>query len=191
MRQSVQALSLFLVAGLIKAADFQPVAPGRSVIFYSEAGFTGNSFTMHLEDQKLGRSVNLKDIGWDDTISSLRIGEGIKVKMCQLANCHDDHEWSNAVELVGPYNSGFLYDARNDFASHIIIEDYDARNYPVVSFFGRERFEISTAGVFREGTYNGEDIKRHHLDKGGYGWAISSFKIPPGLYTTIYRGDHF
>ena len=133
----------------------------------------------------------LLEHGFDNDISSLKIVEGLIVVMCIDPHCDNSHEWGNTVEFVGPYNAGYLIEGVNDWASHIRIYPYDPINEPRVSVFDGWRFEIGHAGTFLPGSFTNEDLKNHHIDKGGYRGAISSMYVPAGLFAEVFNNDNF
>ena len=114
----------------------------------------------------------------------------MRAKICKHVYCEQEDHWDNVVELVGPYNIGALEDI-NDWASHIYLFHYDPKTEKFVQMFGHERFDASFAGLFPEGQYTSDDIKRHHVDKGGFNHAASSMIVPNGLYAQIFKSDYF
>lgn len=84
-------------------------------------------------------------------LSSIQIGEGVRIKICKHENCAEEDHWDSVVEILGPYNSAELIDDLNDWASHVFLFHYDPNTEKYVQAFGSERFEIGYAGIFPEG----------------------------------------
>lgn len=70
------------------------------------------------------------DYGFNDQMSSLQIGEGLRVKFCEHSNCNGG-EWYNSFELLGPYNCPNMPYA-NDWVSYIEVYPYDPAVEPRV-----------------------------------------------------------
>lgn len=130
--------------------------------------------------------ANLPALGWNDEITSFRIGKGVRVKLCADSGCRGG--WSSAVELVGPYNQP-NFNSNNDWATEVHLFPYSAANEKYVQVFGNGRFDADQAGLFTVGEYYSEDIKNKYIDKGGYGGAASSMIIPEGLAVNIFKED--
>jgi hypothetical protein len=89
--------------------------------------------------------VVLSQIGWNDQISSFRIGKGVRVKICSNVGCTGD--WDNAVEILGPYSQGD-FNERNDWASEIYIYPYNPDTDQYIQVFGNGRFSADQGGIF-------------------------------------------
>eukprot|EP00347_Sterkiella_histriomuscorum_P014316 403361339 len=170
-------------------ADFFPMAPPGTAYFYSEYGFGGRKFEMNLASGVT--NVYLGNVGFNDDMSSFQIGEGLRVRICKHAGCGSEDHWDNALDVLGPYNTATMQDGVNDMASQIQIYPYDPKTDLYVQGFSRERYESGHAGLFAEGQYTSDDIKRHHIDKGGHGGALTSIVVPDGLIVTLYKGDFY
>ena len=115
----------------------------------------------------------------------------MRALICENENCKDaDSDWGRAVEIIGPYNEGEMQDI-NDWADHIRLYPYDAKQEPLVQAFGNHKFGLGHAGLFGVGEYTGDDFKNHHVDKGGYSGAISSLVIPSGLFAILYKDNFY
>jgi len=53
-----------------------------------------------------------------DATSSIKVGAGIKVKMCDNWACQDQ-DWWQTIEMVGPYNVGELVADEADRISYV------------------------------------------------------------------------
>lgn len=95
--------------------------PGYAT-FYSDFGFSGDQLKM---DMYTYNYANLPAIGWNDKISSFKIGEGVRVKICANSGCEGD--WDSVVEIVGPYNQGD-FNENNDVATEVYLYPYNAQN---------------------------------------------------------------
>eukprot|EP00347_Sterkiella_histriomuscorum_P019757 403340404 len=189
------AAALFMLSsnysnqGAQNLADFFPLAPPGTAYFYSEYGYGGGKFEMSLASGKT--SVYLKDVGFNDNMSSFQVGEGLRVRICKHAYCDSEDHWDNALNVLGPYNTATMQDGVNDWASHILIYPYDPKTELYVQGFSRERYESGHAGIFPEGSYTSDDIKRHHIDKGHHGGALTSLVVPQGLIVTLFKDDYY
>ena len=134
-----------------------------------------------------------KDLSQDylnDKISSFQIGENVRAKLCKNQGCQGN-DWTDAIELVGPYNVGSLSDGANDMISQIELYRYDPSQEKYVMIFGNARFELGFGGLFAPGRYDSDDIKAHHIDKAGYGQAASSLIVPEGVIATLFTGEYY
>eukprot|EP00347_Sterkiella_histriomuscorum_P018154 403346588 len=189
------AAALFMLSsnysnqGAQNLADFFPMAPQGTAYFFSEYGFGGRRFDMSFAAGNT--NVYLGNVGFNDDMSSFQIGEGVRVKICKDAGCESEDHWDKAIEVLGPYNTATMQDGINDWASHIVLYPYDPKTDLYVQGFSRERYESGHAGLFAEGQYTSDDIKRHHLDKGGYGGALTSIVVPEGLIVTLFSQDYY
>ena len=128
--------------------------------------------------------------GWQDVISSFQLGEGVRMKLCMNNHCEGENQWYNAIEMVGPYNSGVINEVE-DRASHIYLYHYDPKTEKYVKMFSYPRFEGSFMGIFGVGHYTSNDILNHHLDWPGNPLAVSSFVVPEGVYLRMYRENDY
>lgn len=78
-------------------------------------------------DVNFRNNYNLIDVGFNDLMSSLQIGEGVRAKICKNCNCEGADQWDTVIDIVGPYNVGAMIDGTNDWASHIILYKYDPK----------------------------------------------------------------
>lgn len=111
--------------------------------------------------------------------------------ICKHKNCGASDHWDNVIDVLGPYNAAFLFDGIDNWASHIFIYPYDPKTEKYVQLFHRDRYDASFMGIFPLGQYDSEDIKHHHVDKGGYWAATSSVIVPSGLTVTLFKGDYY
>eukprot|EP00347_Sterkiella_histriomuscorum_P002187 403369131 len=168
-------------------ADLNPQVPYGHAVFWWDNGYSGNSFEMQLGGMQEAQLFNM---GWNDVLSSFKIGEGVRAKICKHKYCQDESHWDTVIDILGPYNAPQMYDT-NDWASHIWIYPYNPQTEKYVQLFSKENFDVSHAGIFPVGFYNSDDIKSHHIDKGGYEGSASSMIVPDGLTLTIFQNDRF
>jgi hypothetical protein len=130
----------------------------------------------------------LPSIGWDDDITSYRLGKNVRAMICSNSGCQGG--WDQVQDVVGPYNNPNV-GSFNDWTTEIRLFPYNAKTDKYVQVFGNGRYEADQAGLFPLGEYNSYDIMARHIDRGGYPAAASSMKIPAGFRVTIYNGDNF
>ena len=169
-------------------ADTNPKFPiqANKAMFFSDDGYRGRVLILDVYNNP---NTNLPSIGWNDDITSFKIGPGVRVKMCSNAGCRGN-SWSDAIEIVGPYHQPNI-DSYNDWASEIQLFPYSPQKEKFVQVFGDQRFDADQAGLFPAGDYTSEDIKSRHIDKGGYGGAASSMLVPAGMIVTIFNRDYY
>jgi hypothetical protein len=57
---------------------------------------------------------SLSSMNMNDKISSLKIGENVRLLLCDNVNCEGN--WDTRVDIIGPYQTPML-DAHNDMFS--------------------------------------------------------------------------
>jgi hypothetical protein len=139
-----------------------------------------------MKEFPVGTYTNL-DGGWNDQISSIKVGANVRVKLCEHGNCAGS-DWYNALELVGPYNENFMVGV-NDWVSYIEVTKYDPINEPRVQLFGSSNYDLNRAGTFLEGVYTTADLKNMHIDRAGYNGAASGISVPYGLTAWLFKRD--
>eukprot|EP00347_Sterkiella_histriomuscorum_P016467 403353067 len=176
------------VESQVQFADFNPQVPAGHAVFWWDAGFKGRTFEMQLGGMQ---EAQLYNMGWNDKLSSFQIGEGVRAKICKHKNCKDESHWDTVLDILGPYNAAQMFDGTNDWASHIWIFPYNPQTEKYVQLFSGQNFDVSHAGIFSVGQYDSDDIKHHHVDKGGYKGAASSMIVPDGLTVTLFKNDYY
>jgi hypothetical protein len=87
-------------------ATFENQAGYQTATFYQDFSFYGRQYTYRPSGQSECEIVNIEQFLDNDSVSSLRIGNGLLAILCNNWNCDFYDDWYNAVEIVGPYNSG-------------------------------------------------------------------------------------
>jgi len=133
--------------------------------------------------QKVGSDRTLG--WWDNSISSIKVGKRVKVKLCRYQNCKNEKDKpENAVTLVGPYASVDMGWAQ-DYTSTIVVTPFNEATEPVVSFFGGDYFNCDTGTVLPVGNYNSRQLRLNGIDP----YEIRGFKVPAGLVLEIFDND--
>ena len=98
--------------------------------------------------------ARLKDLNFNDDASSVRVGPGLRVRICKNSDCWGP-SWDDAVDLVGPYNAQRMVH-RNDWASAIYTYAYDETNLDDarVSLFSEPNYDMGGAAALKIGTYD-------------------------------------
>ena len=166
--------------------DFEERVPPGTAVLWKDPGYKGEyNYSMNVDTL-----AELKFPLFKNTIDSFKLGANTRVKFCRRKDC-SIHDWTDAFELVGPYNCGKITDGSNFMLSHVSLHRYDPNNEKYVMIFSKERFELGYSGLFAVGQYDSEDIKNNHIDKGGSNLATSSLVIPEGLFVTLFKEDYF
>ena len=166
-------------------ADFSAVIPAGKAQFFSDPGFRGNMLEMDVNTFNEARLPGMP--GWDNVITSIRLGEGVRLKMC-IDYC-ENTEWWKTIELVGPYNTGAVQGI-NDAISHILIYPFDSAKEKYVEMFG-DWWDVSHSGLFPVGEYLSSDFYAHHVEGGGTGGSVTCILIPSGVYIQIFKSDNY
>ena len=166
-------------------ADFSAMIPAGKAQFFSDDGFRGNMLEMDVYTFNEARLTEMS--GWNDVISSIRLGEGVRLKMC-IDGC-ENNEWWKTIELVGPYNTGAVQGI-NDAISHILIYPYDSAKEKYVEMFD-DGWDVSHTGLFTVGEYLSGDFYAHHVEGGGTSGSVTSIIIPSGLYIQVFNEDNY
>ncbi|CDW88789.1 UNKNOWN [Stylonychia lemnae] len=144
----------------------------RQVKLYS--GFKGNLDTL---------SPN-----FDDILSSVQIGKGLRVKFCQYKDCVW-WGWSDSFEVLGPYNEPYFIPY--DSVSYIEVYSYDEKTEPRVTIIGGEIRQFDRSGTFLPGRYLTEDLQKNGIDRPRYGGGASAILVPANMGIQIYKNDFF
>jgi hypothetical protein len=133
--------------------------------------------------QKVGSDKHLG--WWDNSISSIKVGRRVKVKLCRYQNCVEEKlKPENAITLVGPYSSSFMGWA-SDYTSTIVVTPFNEATESVVSIFGGDEFNCDTGTVLPVGNYNSRQLRLNGIDP----HEIRGFRVPAGLVVEIYDRD--
>eukprot|EP00347_Sterkiella_histriomuscorum_P004771 403359170 len=152
-----------------------------------DPGYKGPKLDMQLG---VNQEAQLWAIGWNDRLSSFQLGEGVRAKICKHEACGDDSHWDTVIDILGPYNAAQMFET-NDWASHMWIFPYNPQTEKYVQLFSGQRFDVSHSGIFPVGQYDSDDIKFHHVDKGGHWGAVSSIIVPDGLTVTFFNDNYY
>ena len=157
----------------------------NTVRFYKNYNFGGDILIMGR-----GSSIDLtqKYTGFNDAISSMRIGKNCRVVLCRHTSCSggsNDHWFKYSV--AGEYQDSDLHD--HDMISKIYVYNYDD-NY--VNLFGSHNYDshkASFAGPTGSSptTYNIDDLRIYGMKPGH---RASSVTVPAGYGVYLYKGDY-
>ena len=93
-------------------------APDGKAIFYRHDWYGGDYLTYGVNQ------FNRRPWGyWDNTISSVKIGKGVKAILCDKPNCEGYPGYRSATEIIGPLNVADL-GSFSDKISHIRLVSY-------------------------------------------------------------------
>ncbi|CDW85430.1 UNKNOWN [Stylonychia lemnae] len=168
---------------VMNLASFNQFAPKGQVNLYGDTRFEGRKISLYP-----GYKGNLGNLnpGFNDQLSSIQIGSGLRVLFCSNNNCAGNG-WDEKFELLGPYNAQDL--SVNDWVSYVEVYSYDEKKDPRVMLLGAGDFNIDRSGTFPPGTYMTNDIMRNGIDRPGYGGGASGIVIPSNLIAYLYKGD--
>ena len=166
----------------IQTSDFLLYAPPGKVYFYKDYSYKGEMFEMDVDSRN---NVNIAQSFCNDCIRSMKVGPGVRVKLCNRENCEFENNWGESIQLVGPYNTGFLLDWKDYWISHAQLFHYDRKSEPMVQMFVWPKYDCGQAGVFGVGTYDYEQMRQHQIDK------VNSFNVPDGAILIMYWDDKF
>ncbi len=127
-------------------------------VFYRRFGYAGDSL-------KVGNNahINLGDLGWNDDISSFKLGKGIRVELCEHGACYG--YWDDKTSYVGPYKTD-NFNRWTDETSVLRTYPYNPTdlNEARVQIFAYCGYRAGPAGTFKIGKYDAEKIKAEGVD---------------------------
>lgn len=175
--KSYLALAFLGFASLTKARPIPHVASGEAQ-FWENPGYEGDSIIV-----KAGHSYNAER-HFNDKISSIILGEDVRVKVCKDPNCKHEAGFGSSIAegpLMSPQASGM-----NDSISFIEVWKKDPKK-PAVSIFRHQGCYFGNADLLYEGFYNKDDIKKTHVGVG----RMSAIHVPQDMTATLYSRSNF
>lgn len=119
-------------------------------------------------------------------VRSIKIGPGVRLKFCWNVDCKDEiNPWTNAIVMIGPYNTGRLVDWADGYPSHVMLYPYNKITEPMVQLFRYPKFECGACGAFGAGTYDTNQIFENHIDR------IWGLTVPEGVTALLYIDHSF
>ncbi len=123
---ALSVVGLSSVAIPVIAADLNAAAPSprkREICFFEDREFYGTAKCFQLEDGKRRRAVDAFEDRFDDAVSSLKMGSGVVVEVCENPNGGGDCKvFENTIESTSK--------SWNDRISSFTVWDKDAESRP-------------------------------------------------------------
>eukprot|EP00347_Sterkiella_histriomuscorum_P015174 403358038 len=186
-------------------ADFTPKLQQGRVEFYQGTMYKPNM--MNLQVNQYSKTIKQKlSQDYDRRIQSLRVGPGVRAKLCKYENCADgpssldktlyESQTANFIEIIGPYNAPFLIDGYSNWARHVEVTLVDTNPSTAVdpqvfvSAFNSPDLSIGAAGLFPAGEYSSTELLQR-FNSSNTALDINSLIVPEGVVATLYSNEYF
>ncbi|CDW73163.1 UNKNOWN [Stylonychia lemnae] len=166
-------------------ASFQEMAAPGEVILFEDEEFRNRKVKLYS-----GFKGNLDTLSpnFDELMSSVQIGKGIRVKFCKYRD-GVWWGWSDNFEVVGPYNEPYFIPS--DTVSYIEVYPYDENTEPRVTIIGGQLSKFDRSGTFLQGRYLTQDLQWNGIDRPRNNGGASAIIVPANMGIQVFKNDFF